>query len=261
MLTVKELRLTINKRTILAIPEFTVQRGEFTAIIGPNGAGKSSLLRALGGLNEARFQSYILEGSVRRLPKDRLALARMYSHVFQAPLLLSGTVLENVCLPLFLRGISRKQAKENALHWLTITQAEPLAARSAKTLSGGETARVILARALVTKPRIVFLDEPFTYLDVEARAYLLRHLREWLALTGTTGIMVSHDYSEVALLADRLVVMDKGAIVEDGEPAAILAAPTRPFLCDFVSLGRATWHQPRSLPSRLNAAPLPSRDV
>ena len=242
MLTVKELSLKINGKKILAVPEFTVRRGEFTAVIGPNGAGKTSLLRALGTISDARCQEYILDGVPRRLPEDRLALTRMYSHVFQAPLLLSGTVIENVCLPLRLRGISRKQARERALHWLTITQSEALATRQAQTLSGGETARVILARAMVSEPRLVFLDEPFTYLDVEARAYLLRHLRRWLALTDTTGVMVSHDYSEVALLADRLVVMDKGAIVEDGDPEAILAAPTLPFLCDFVTLGRATWH-------------------
>lgn len=257
MLTVNELRLTINKKQILAVPEFTVRRGEFTAVIGPNGAGKSSLLRALGALSEARCQSYVLEGRARRWPLDRLALTRLYSHVFQAPRLLSGSVLDNVSLPLRLRGVSPRLAKERALHWLAVTQAEPLANRRAGTLSGGETARVILAQALVTKPRIVFLDEPFTYLDVEARAYLLRHLREWLALTDTTGVMVSHDYSEVAWLADRLVVMDKGVIVEDGEPSVILASPTRPFLCDFVSLGRAVYRAPA--PTLPNAGQPPHR--
>lgn len=255
MLTVHELRLTINKKQILAVPEFTVRRGEFTAVIGPNGAGKTSLLRALGALSEAHCQSYSLEGNARRWPADRLALTRLYSHVFQAPRLLSGSALDNVSLPLRLRGVSPRLARERALHWLAVTQAEPLANRQVKTLSGGETARVILAQALVTKPRIVFLDEPFTYLDVEMRAYLLRHLREWLALTDTTGIMVSHDYSEVAWLADRLVVMDKGVIVEDGEPSAILAAPTRPFLCDFVSLGRAVYRA--SAPTPLNAGQQP----
>ncbi len=241
MLNVKEINLSINGKKILAVPEFTVRQGEFTAVIGPNGAGKSSLLRSLGGLNAAYFQSYILDGRPRRLPEDRLSLTRAYSHVFQAPLLLSGSVLDNVSLPLRLRGVSRKEAKNRALHWLTIAQADRLATRHPKTLSGGETARVMLAQALVTEPRIVFLDEPFTYLDVEARAYLLRHLREWLALTETTGVMVTHDYNEVALLADRLVVMDRGVIVQDGAPSVILAAPALPFLCDFVSLGRATW--------------------
>jgi tungstate transport system ATP-binding protein len=244
MLTVKDLCLTINKRRILAVPEFTVRRGEFTAVIGPNGAGKTSLLRALGAIGEASYQSYSLDGTAHRWPTDRLAITRLYSHVFQAPRLLSGSVLDNVSLPLRLRGMSSRLARERALHWLGVTQAETLATRQAKTLSGGETARVVLAQALVTEPRIVFLDEPFTYLDVEARAYLLRHLREWLALTDTTGVMVSHDYSEVALLADRLVVMDRGMIVADGEPSAILAAPTRPFLCDFVSLGRAAYRTP-----------------
>jgi len=240
MLETRGLNLMIGKKNILTIPQFAVRRGEFTMVVGPNGAGKSSLLRALGGLNEACFTSYVVDGHARRLPADRLHLTRMYSHVFQSPLLLTGSVLENVSLPLRLRGINRARAAEIAMHWLSTTQAGALAQRDAKTLSGGETARVILARALTTEPTIVFLDEPFTFLDVEARAYMLRHIRTWLAESGTTGVMVSHDYNEVALLADRLVVMDRGMIALDGEPSVILSAPTLPFLRDFVSLGRAT---------------------
>lgn len=238
MLEVRGITLEASGRRIIDIPHISLREGEFVSIIGRNGAGKSSLLKALGLPGEIKYGSYVLEGKARQFPEDRLSVIRMYSHVFQSPLLLSGSVLYNVSLPLRLRGVDRANAEKNALKWLQVVQAEAFIGRNPRTLSGGEAARVSLARALVIEPKIMFLDEPFSALDVESRAYVLRNLRGWLDLSGTTGVMVTHTYAEVAMLADRVVVMDKGQIVADGRPEEVLANPEMPFLQDFVGLGK-----------------------
>jgi len=240
VLELTNIKMVRSERIVLSIDSFSLSQGPFVAIIGRNGAGKSSLVKALGLLTEFTCTSYILHGQARNIPSERLALLRQYAHGFQSPAFLRGDVLYNVALPLLLRGVSRTVANLAAQKWLALVQAETLAARQPYTLSGGEGARVSLARALITGPQILFLDEPFSGLDVESQAYILRHLRGWLAQSKTTGVLVTHSYSEVAHLADRLVVMESGRIIADGAPSAVLANPKNSFLRDFIAVGART---------------------
>lgn len=240
MLEVRDINMVRHERKILSVQSVSIGAGPFVAIIGRNGAGKSSLIKALGLLTTFSCSAYILHGQVKDIPSERLAIVRQYAHGFQSPAFLRGDVLYNVALPLLLRGMARGAAESAAHRWLALVQADRLAARHPHTLSGGEGARVSLARALVTSPQILFLDEPFSGLDVESQAYILRHLRGWLAESKTTGVLVTHSYSEVAHLADRLVVMDEGRIAADGPPSAVLANPKAGFLRDFVSVGART---------------------
>ncbi|MBS4053664.1 MAG: energy-coupling factor ABC transporter ATP-binding protein [Thermaerobacter sp.] len=240
MLEVRDINMVRHERKILGIERICLSEGPFVAIIGRNGAGKSSLVKALGLLAAFSCSAYVLHGQVKNLQHERLAIMRQYAHGFQSPAFLRGDVLYNVALPLLLRGMGRGEAEIAARKWLSLVQAENLAARLPQTLSGGEGARVSLARALVTSPQILFLDEPFSGLDVESQAYILRHLRGWLTESRTTGVLVTHSYSEVAHLADRLLVMNDGRIIADGPPSVVLANPRPGFLRDFVSVGSRT---------------------
>ncbi|MBS3949937.1 MAG: ATP-binding cassette domain-containing protein, partial [Peptococcaceae bacterium] len=118
-----------------------------------------------------------------------------------------------------------------------VVQASNLAHRNPRTLSGGETARVGLARAFVVRPKLLLMDEPFSALDVESKMHVLRNMREWLHLAQTTAILVSHDYAEVSYLADRLIVMSEGKIVADGKPGEVLDRVDIAFVRDFAALG------------------------
>jgi len=239
MLEITGLTLMAGSRTLLNIDSLLVANNEFTAIIGRNGAGKSSLLRSMGLLAPAEFLHYSLDGH-KLTPSSKLRLSRQIAHVFQTTRLLSGSVLYNVALPLQLRGISKTEAEAQAKHWLNIVQAGHLARQNQHTLSGGEAARVGLARALIVRPKLLLLDEPFSALDVESKAYVLSNLRDWLKLSGSTAVMVTHDFAEVSFLADRLVVMNEGAIALDGPPAQVLAHKSNSFVRDFASLGAKT---------------------
>lgn len=237
MLTIMGLTLKASAQTIVEIEELVIRPHETTAIIGRNGAGKTSLLRAIGLLIPAEFKHYSLEGESLQGGKQTLELRRQMAHVFQTPKLLSGSVLYNVALPLRLRGEKKETAEKEALRWLDVVQASHLANRNPRTLSGGETARVGLARAFVVRPKLLLMDEPFSALDVESKMHVLRNMREWLHIAQTTAILVSHDYAEVSYLADRLIVMSEGEIVADGKPGDVLDRGDIAFVRDFAALG------------------------
>lgn len=236
MLTVTGIDLKAGSKQILSVSKFELGDKRITAVIGRNGSGKTSLLKSLALLNTAGFTSYELLGVRVNTAATRLAARQQMSLVFQTPRLLDGSALYNVALPLLLRGLSQQQAHFRALAWLDNLQARHLAQQHVDTLSGGEAARVSMARALVSTPRILFLDEPFSSLDVESRAYMVRNLSGWLGALNAQAILITHDYVEVIKLAGRLIVMDNGGFVSDGSPQQILSTPTSSYLRDFTEL-------------------------
>lgn len=180
---------------------FTLARGEMIGLAGPNGAGKSTFLRLLAGLEEP------LEGRVRLdgAPVDR----RRIGFVFQRPVLYRGNVLENVAIGLRLRG--RADAGERALEWLERLEIARLAREDARTISGGQVQRMALARALVTEPELLLLDEPFANLDAVARKRWREELTRLAA--GRATLVVSHDATDLASLASRVEVMADGLLL------------------------------------------------
>lgn len=225
MLEVEGLRVLRGGRTVLDLPRFAVQTGEVLAVAGPNGSGKSSLLQALALLIPAQFQRYTFGGRTASLPADSLTLRRQMALVLQEALLLDTTVLENAASGLRLRGMPAAEARNRAAHWLERLGVGHLARRPSYQLSGGEAQRVSLARALAMEPRLLLLDEPFAPLDVLTKGSLLKELRPMLAETGATAILVTHDVTEVAHLADRLLVLEAGRLVQEGTPREVLATP------------------------------------
>ena len=157
--------------------------------------------------------------------------------VSQAPRIFAHmSVLSNVAFPLRVRGVGRAEARAAALEQLRAVGIADLAHKRASDLSGGQAARVAIARALVFRPEVLVLDEPTAALDVEATAQVSAVLRERLAAAGITTLLVSHDIAEVLSLASHMIVMGEGRIVEEGEPARVLASPASVFAARLAGL-------------------------
>jgi NitT/TauT family transport system ATP-binding protein len=192
-----------------------VSAGEFLAILGPSGCGKSTLLRLIAGLDQPQAGSVTIPDT-SSLPRARHRAEIAY--VFQdAHLLPWRNVLDNVALPLELMGISRRQRLAPARQAIERVGLSDAADRYPNQLSGGMRMRVSLARAMVTEPSLLLLDEPFAALDEITRQRLDEQLRELWSAIGMTVIFVTHSTAEAIFLADRAIVLSKrpGRIVED----------------------------------------------
>ena len=216
--------------------------GLVTAVVGHNGAGKSTLAQVIAGtlrLDEgsARIGERVVDDAVTFVPARRRGVAM----VSQAPRIFTHmSVLANVAFPLRVRGVGRAQAREAALEQLRAVGIDDLAHKRASDLSGGQAARVAIARALVFRPEVLILDEPTAALDVEATAQVSSVLRQRLTGAGITTLLVSHDIAEVLALASHMIVMGDGRVVEEGEPARVLASPSSVFAARLAGLNIVT---------------------
>ncbi|TYL45755.1 ABC transporter ATP-binding protein [Nocardioides sp. BGMRC 2183] len=211
----------------------TVPHGAVVAVIGPNGAGKSSLVHALAGLIPA-------EGQLVRDGTDLFAVPvqeRGVGLVFQDRRLFPHlSALENVAFGLRARGVATHEARDTAQEWLERLGIGDLAARRPDRLSGGQAQRVALARALVGRPDLLLLDEPFTGLDVGVAATLRIELGQHLAQFGGTTFLVTHDAIDALTLADHVLVLDAGRVVQEGTPAEVAARPRTEHAARLVGL-------------------------
>jgi molybdate transport system ATP-binding protein len=216
-----------------------VEPGQVVALLGPNGAGKSTALRALAGLLP------ITDGHIRLdddtwdrppgvfLPAER----RPIGVVFQDYLLFNHmTALENVAFGLRARGTHRALARAAAREWLTKVGLDNHVGTRPRALSGGQAQRVALARALATDPALLLLDEPLAALDastrVHIRAELARHLGDYPGHT----LLVTHDPLDAMILADHLVIIEDGAVVQSGPPVSIARQPRTNYIAHLVGL-------------------------
>lgn len=217
-----------------------VPPGQVVALLGPNGAGKSTVLHALAGLLRLRSGHITLAGRVLDDPARRIfvpAERRDVGMVFQDYLLFPHlTALENVAFGPRARGAGRAAARREAASWLDRVGLGAIAAVRPGELSGGQAQRVALARALVTHPQLVLLDEPLAALDaatrLEVRADLARHLREF----GGSALLVTHDPLDAMVIADRIIVLEQGRVVQDGSPAEVARAPQTEYVARLVGL-------------------------
>ena len=212
--------------------------GLVTAVVGHNGAGKSTLAQVIAGTlrldsGTVSIGERVVDDAATFVPARRRGVAM----VSQAPRIFAHmSVLSNVAFPLRVRGVGRAEARAAALEQLRAVGIADLAHKRASDLSGGQAARVAIARALVFRPEVLVLDEPTAALDVEATAQVSAVLRERLAAAGITTLLVSHDIAEVLSLASHMIVMGEGRIVEEGEPARVLASPASVFAARLAGL-------------------------
>ncbi|MDP2857867.1 MAG: ATP-binding cassette domain-containing protein [Bacillota bacterium] len=237
IIEVRDLSVVRGGKQRARVPCFDLRDGEVLAIMGPNGAGKSSLLLALALLIPSAWESYRFLGrevSVR----NALSFRRSMAVVFQDPLLLDTTVSGNVLMGLLMRGMPREEAQVKVHHWLERLGVAHLESQKARTLSGGEAQRVSLARALALEPAVLLLDEPFSSLDVVSRMGLMKEIRPLLRQTSTSAVLVTHEFAEAAVVADRVMVMESGRVVQEGTPKQVLAAPASPLVATLVEFAR-----------------------
>ena len=212
--------------------------GLVTAVVGHNGAGKSTLAQVIAGTlrldqGSARIGERVVDDAATFVPARRRGVAM----VSQAPRIFTHmSVLANVAFPLRVRGVGRAEARAAALEQLRAVGIDDLAHKRASDLSGGQAARVAIARALVFRPEVLILDEPTAALDVEATAQVSSVLRQRLTGAGITTLLVSHDIAEVLTLASHMIVMGDGRVVEEGEPARVLASPQSVFAARLAGL-------------------------
>lgn len=212
--------------------------GLVTAVVGHNGAGKSTLAQVIAGTlrldqGSARIGERVVDDDATFVPARRRGVAM----VSQAPRIFTHmSVLANVAFPLRVRGVGRAEARAAALEQLRAVGIDDLAHKRASDLSGGQAARVAIARALVFRPEVLILDEPTAALDVEATTQVSSVLRQRLTGAGITTLLVSHDIAEVLALASHMIVMGDGRVVEEGEPARVLASPQSVFAARLAGL-------------------------
>jgi molybdate transport system ATP-binding protein len=220
--------------------ELTIEEGEVVALLGPNGAGKTTLLRALAGLaplnaGHVRLDGQVFEDTVTGgyVPTEE----RPIGFVFQDYLLFPHlSVLDNVAFGLRSRGTRPREAAEKAVEWLERVGLSSYARAKPAELSGGQRQRVALARALAPDPRLLLLDEPLAALDVTTRAEVRRDLKRHLASFEGIRLLVTHDPLEAVALADRLIVMENGKLVQTGTPAEVTERPRSPYVADLVGV-------------------------
>lgn len=219
--------------------ELAVAPGEVVALLGPNGAGKTTALRALAGLLPLTGGRVRLDGEVWDEPPGVFVPAerRRIGVVFQDYLLFDHlSALENVAFGLRARGLPRADARGRARHWLDKVGLAGQARSRPRALSGGQAQRVALARALATDPGLLLLDEPLAALDagtrVRIRSELGRHLGEYPGHT----LLVTHDALDAMVLADRLVIIENGALVQQGPPAEVARQPRTDYVAHLVGL-------------------------
>ncbi|HET6310751.1 MAG TPA: ABC transporter ATP-binding protein [Candidatus Nitrosotalea sp.] len=217
--------------------QLAVDAGETVAILGPNGAGKTTLLRALSGLikidGRVELAGQVLEDSATRLrvPTEE----RHVGLVFQDHVLFPHlNVLDNVAFGL--QAQRRPDAKQLARGWLERAGLAEKAGSMPRELSGGQAQRVALLRTLATEPRLLLLDEPLSALDVTIRAEVRRELSRQLASFGGVRLIVTHDPLEAITLADRLVVLENGRVVQSGTPEEVTARPRSRFVADLAGV-------------------------
>jgi putative ABC transport system ATP-binding protein len=204
--------------TALDDVSLTIARGEMVAIVGPSGSGKSTLLNLVGGLDRATSGEVRVDGeSLANLPDDALTKVRRdkIGFIFQFfNLLPTLTCLENVGLPLHLRGWSRKKVDERARDLLTLVQLSDRLSHLPEELSGGQRQRVAIARALSIYPPILLADEPTGNLDTRTGEDILNLIRDLHSRLGATVAIVTHDMS-VAQTCERTIALRDGRVVED----------------------------------------------
>ncbi|MGR4854326.1 ABC transporter ATP-binding protein [Streptomyces sp. LARHCF252] len=225
----------------------TAAPGDVVALLGPNGAGKTTALRALAGLAPLTSGHLALDGALLdRTPPE----SRPVGVVFQDYLLFPHlTALDNIAFGPRCRGAGKAEARAQAADWLDRMGLADHAGAKPRRLSGGQAQRVAVARALATRPRLLLLDEPLAALDartrLEVRAQLRRHLAEFEAM----AVLVTHDPLDAMVLADRLVVVEHGLVVQEGTPSDIARHPRTDYIARLVGLnlyrGQADGHTVR----------------
>ena len=210
----------------------TISGGSYCCLLGPSGCGKSTTLRMIAGHDFPTHGDILLDGrNITHLPAAARGTAMMFQSFALFPHL---SALDNVAFSLKMKGVDKTTRQQKAMALLERVAMGALAQRKPGELSGGQQQRVALARALMTQPRVLLLDEPLSALDPFLRIQMRAELRRWQKELGLTFIHVTHSQEEAMALADTMVVMDHGRIMQMGSPHEIYNRPSSEFVARFM---------------------------
>ena len=212
----------------------SVNSGEFIALLGASGCGKTTLLRAISGFVRLRAGAIRVSGvDIAGLPPDKRDMAMVFQSYALWPHM---TTAQNIGYGLRLRRQSRSAIAQRVRELLSMLGLEGLGERKVTQLSGGQRQRVALGRALAVNPRILLLDEPLSNLDAKVRAQMRHEIKAIQQSLGITAIHVTHDREEAMVMADRIVILNEGYIVQQGTPEEIYNRPATPFVASFTGV-------------------------
>ncbi|MEE1951433.1 ABC transporter ATP-binding protein [Pseudomonas alcaligenes] len=231
-LSIRSLHKSYGATPIFSDIHCEIEKGEFVTLLGPSGCGKSTLLRCIAGLTEVDGGQILLDG------QDLVPLSpqkRGIGMVFQSYALFPNmTVQQNVAFGLRMQKVGKDETAQRVEEVLRLVELHDYAARYPHQLSGGQCQRVALARSLVTRPRLLLLDEPLSALDARIRKHLREQIRAIQQELGLTTIFVTHDQEEALTMSDRIFLMNAGKIVQSGDAESLYTAPVDAFAAGFI---------------------------
>ena len=226
--------ITVNfdHETILDGISLKIKDGEFMTLLGPSGCGKTTTLRVLGGFVEPESGKVFFDGKqINGIPPHK----RQVSTIFQRYALFEHlNVFENIAFGLRVRKVPEREIFERVYEALELVNLKGFEKRRISALSGGQQQRVAIARAVVTRPKVLLLDEPLAALDLKLRKDMQVELKKIQQSLGITFVFVTHDQEEALSMSDRVVVMDQGIIQQIGTPQDIYNEPKNAFVADFI---------------------------
>ncbi|MEV0620606.1 ABC transporter ATP-binding protein [Nonomuraea sp. NPDC050404] len=232
--------MTLDARLVVTRPAFTldialdVRPGEVVALLGPNGAGKTTALRALAGLTRLSGGQISLRGRpLHTLPAESRPIGMVFQDYLLFPHL---SALDNVAFGPRCQGVSKAESRRTAAALLERVGLADRAAAKPRQLSGGQAQRVALARALAVQPELLLLDEPLAALDAHTRLEVRSRLRRHLADFDGVTVLVTHDPLDAMVLADRLIVIEHGSVVQQGTPSEVARRPRTDYVARLVGL-------------------------
>lgn len=212
--------------------DLTVGDGEIVALLGESGCGKTTTLRMIAGFTAPNAGTVTVDGGeLSRVPPYRRNVGIFFQNYALFPHL---STYDNVAFGLKLKKLPKAEIRRRVEAMLELVKLTGMEKRFPRELSGGQQQRVALARALVTEPSVLLLDEPLSNLDAKLRVEMQVEIKRIQRNLGITTIIVTHDQEEAVSLADRVVVMQKGRILQVGEPRAVFDRPANPFVADFM---------------------------
>jgi spermidine/putrescine ABC transporter ATP-binding subunit len=206
--------------------------GEFFGLLGPSGSGKTTLLRSIAGFITPDEGTISFDGEqVESVPVHRRAIGMVFQSYALFPHL---TIAENIGFGLDVRSVAREDIRKRVTEMLALVRLKGLDDRYPRQLSGGQQQRVALARALITRPKVLLLDEPLGALDRRLRQEMQVELKDIQRETGVTAIFVTHDQEEALTLSDRIAIIDQGRLIQIDAPQAVYERPANIFAANFL---------------------------
>lgn len=231
-LHIRNLHKSYGPTTIFTDINIEIGQGQFITLLGPSGCGKSTLLRCIAGLTAVDGGQILLDGQdLVPMPPQKRGIGMVFQSYALFP---NMTVTQNVAFGMRMQKVPGAEASKRVAEALELVELNDYAARYPHQLSGGQCQRVALARSLVTRPRLLLLDEPLSALDARIRKHLREQIRAIQRELGLTTIFVTHDQEEALVLSDRIVLMNGGQIVQSGDAETLYTAPADAFAAGFI---------------------------